>query len=185
MATPRKAGRIPAASVASVPRRRCTLRCTNIPVEAECNQCNRPAVRNPVSSKNANGAPATRPATMRPNVSRVFAQRRIQLATVATATGAPNRSASARAVRSLDRNCPCIRYTPAAASRGPYCTGAATWAGAVARTLVPQGHLTASSRCSVTSKRSSSGRSKTWRRSVATTGASERSDPQPVQGPGR
>ncbi|WUO09223.1 hypothetical protein OG985_47625 [Streptomyces sp. NBC_00289] len=51
--------------------------------------------------------------------------------------------------------------------------------------LRPAGAPTESSRCSVTRGRISSGRSKTWRRSTETTGASSRPAPQPVQGPGR
>jgi hypothetical protein len=49
------------------------------------------------------------PKLTRPKVSRVFAQRRTQEATVPGATGASNSSPSAVAVRSLDRNWPCIR----------------------------------------------------------------------------
>src|SRR5665647_1290342 len=55
---PVNAGRIPAAFIASRPRRRWHLIMVNIVVEAECSQCSLPSARNPVSSKCATSAPA-------------------------------------------------------------------------------------------------------------------------------
>jgi hypothetical protein len=53
----------------------------------------------------------------------------------------PNMSASAAQALLRDRNCPCHRYTPSAAARGPYCTGAVTPVGAAALVRSPQhGH---------------------------------------------
>ena len=50
----------------------------------------------------------------------------------------PNMSAIAARARSRDRNCPCHKYTPSAAARGPYCTGAATPSGALPLVRAPQ-----------------------------------------------
>src|SRR5665647_3338216 len=49
---PVNAGRIPAAFIASRPRRRWHVIMVNIVVEAECSQCSLPSARNPVSSGN-------------------------------------------------------------------------------------------------------------------------------------
>ena len=102
-------------------------------VDAECNQAKRPATRIPVSSKPATGVPAIPPAITGNTVSMMpSAVRFTQPATVPAATGAPNRALSAAAVRDTDRNCPCSRYTPIPASRGPYTIGAVASAGAAA-----------------------------------------------------
>ncbi len=52
-------------------------------------------------------------------------------------SGMPNSSASACAVRFLDRNCPAYRQMMTAATRGPYCTGASAPSGAAPRVRVP------------------------------------------------
>ena len=102
-------------------------------VDAECSQARRPAIRIPVSSKPATGAAAIRPAITGNTVSMMpSAVRFTQPATVPAATGTPNRSLIAAAVRDTDRNCPCSRYTPIPASRGPYATGAVASGGAAA-----------------------------------------------------
>ena len=64
----------------------------------------------------------------------------------------PNISASAVHARPRERNCPCHRYVPSAAARGPYCTGAFTPSGASASVRSPQhGHSISIIWCSVTS----------------------------------
>lgn len=61
-------------------------------------------------------------------------------ATVPDDNAMPNSSASACAVRSLDKNCPAYRYTMIAAIRGPYCTGPSAPCGAAALVRYPQRH---------------------------------------------
>lgn len=106
-ATPLNRGRTPAASMPLVPRLACTLNRTSVPVDAECIHASFPAVRSPVSSKCATRAPAIRPVitgiTSPVMVAAVLA---VQVATVAGATPASNRSLNAAAVRPLDRNWP-------------------------------------------------------------------------------
>ena len=69
-------------------------------MDAECSQTRRPGDRIPVSSKPATGAPAIRPAITGRTLSMMpSAVRFTQPATVPAATGAPNRSLSAAAVR--------------------------------------------------------------------------------------
>ena len=74
-------------------------------VDAECIQASFPAVRSPVSSKCATSASAIRSLitgiTWSVMVAAVLA---VQDATVPGATGAPNRSPNAAAVRPLDKN---------------------------------------------------------------------------------
>jgi hypothetical protein len=67
--------------------------------------------------------------------------------------------------------------------RGPYCTGAVTPCGAVPHVVIPQAQRRATSWCSVT-RTVIGGRSNTCRRCIPTSGASARSAPQPVHGPG-
>src|SRR5262249_37592149 len=106
-ATPVNAGSTPAASIALVARLACALSSTSVGVHAECSQASLPAVRSPVSSKCATGAPAIR-SRITGRTSSVI--RAAVLAThdaiVPSATGAPNTSPSAAAVRALDRNWP-------------------------------------------------------------------------------
>src|SRR3954453_17214733 len=68
--------------------------------------------------------------------------------------------------------------------RGPYCTGAVTPSGATPHVVAPQQQRRAISWCSVT-RTVIGGRSNTCRRSIPTSGASVRSAPHPVHGPGR
>ena len=100
-------------------------------VDAECSHARRPATRIPVSSKPATGAPAIRPAITGNTLAMIpSAVRLTQPATVPAATGAPNKSLSAAAVRDTDRNCPCSRYTPIPANLGPYTIDATASGGA-------------------------------------------------------
>ncbi|SHL54816.1 hypothetical protein SAMN05443637_1441 [Pseudonocardia thermophila] len=68
-------------------------------------------------------------------------------------------------------------------TRGPYCTGALTPAGAAPQMVTPHPQRRAMSWCSVT-RTVSGGRSNTCRRSTPTSGASARSLPHPAHGPG-
>lgn len=141
-ATPVNLGSTPIASIAFVPRFACTASSTSVGVDAECSQARRPATRMPVSSKPATGAPAIRPAITGNTVAMMpSAVRFTQPATVPAATGTPNRSLTAAAVRDTDRNCPCSRYTPIPASLGPYTIGAVASAGAAAVVWCPHRHL--------------------------------------------
>jgi len=98
------------ASIAFVPRFACTASSTSVAVDAECSQARRPSTRIPVSSKLATGAFVMRPAITGSTFSMIpRAVRFTQPATVPDATGTPNRSLSAAAVRETDRNCPCSR----------------------------------------------------------------------------
>ena len=104
-------------------------------------------------------------------------------ATVPDDSGMPNGSASACAVRCLDRNCPRYRYTMIAAIRGPYCAGASAPCGAMPLVRCPQPHSRSISWCSATLI-VTSGRSKTWRRSTPVTGRPLSPAPQRPQQPG-
>jgi hypothetical protein len=75
-------------------------------VRAQCTQCGVPATRSPVSSNPATSASARRSVSWLRKPSRRSAARVVMLATVPSDTGVPNSSASAWAVRFLDRNCP-------------------------------------------------------------------------------
>ena len=144
-----------------------------------------PATRNPVSSKCATSA-ASRASTIAltaglRNVAIFFAA----MAITAGDGAQPNISASAWHARPLDRNCPCHRYTPIAAARGPYCTGAVTPSGASALVLSPQHrHATSTSWCSVTSALTG-GISVTCRRSIPVSCAPSRLAPHPEHDRGR
>jgi hypothetical protein len=124
---------------------------TYFPDDAECTQASLPATRNPVSSKcaacDATSAVmiASSAGAMRPAIFLVIA------ASAAGDGAQPNISPSAAQARSLDRNCPCHRYAPSAAARGPYRTGAVTPSGARPQVTVPQVHSSPIRRCSVTS----------------------------------
>jgi hypothetical protein len=154
------------------------------PDEAEWTQASLPATRNPVSSKCATGTAisAVRMASRQPPSEP--ATRWTMPATAPGETGTPNNSLTAWQVRCRDRNCPCHRYAHAAVIRGPYCTGAATPAGAAPAVTVPHEQRRTTSRCSVTKARMSPGRSTTWRRAVPVTGAPDRPAPQPAHRPG-
>jgi hypothetical protein len=119
------------------------------------------------------------------NGSSPAAARLVQAATVPTAIGVPNSSASNPAVRATGRCCPRHRYTAIAAACGPYCTGADTPAGPAAQVRVPQlPQRRAISRCSTT-RTVIFGMSNTWRRvTAAGRPPAGRSAPQPVQAPG-
>jgi len=122
-----------------LPRLPCTVTRTNLPDDAECTQASFPATRNPVSSKCATCEAASAP-VMTSSAGAISLAIFFVIAASAPGDGAqPNMSAIAAAARSLDRNCPCHRYAPSAAARGPYCTGAATPSGAwpLVRVLQP------------------------------------------------
>ena len=80
-----------------------------LPVRAQCTQCSRPSTRNPVSSNPATSLAAIRSRTCSRNPSSRPAARAVSAATVPDDSGMPNSSASACAVRFLDRNCPMYR----------------------------------------------------------------------------
>ena len=122
-------------------------------------------------------------ATVSRNTSSSSAARSEIAATVPSETGVPNSSASAWAVRALDRNCPTYRYRMIAVICGPYCTRAATPPGAVALVVAPHPQRRAISWCSVTCTRIG-GRSNTCRRSMPTCGACASSAPQRAHEPG-
>jgi len=111
-----------------------------LPVRAQCTQCSRLSTRNPVSSNPATSAAAMLSRTRSRKPPSLPAARAVMPATVPEDTGMPNSSASACAVRCLDRNCPMYRYTMTAAIRGPYCTGAPAPCGAEALVRCPQRH---------------------------------------------
>jgi hypothetical protein len=77
-----------------------------LPVRAQCTQYSLPATRNPVSSNPATSEAAMASATSSRKCPRPSAARWVIVATVPSQTGVPNNSASACAVRFLDRNCP-------------------------------------------------------------------------------
>jgi hypothetical protein len=96
----------------------------------------------------------------------------------------PNISASAAHARLRERNCPCHRYVPSAATRGPYCTGASTPCGAPALVRSPQlGHSISIIWCSVTSA-FTGGISVTCRRSTPVSRAPSSPAPQLRQADG-
>ena len=81
-----------------------------LPVRAQCTQCSRPSTRNPVSSKPATSLAVMSSRTRSRNPSSFLAARAVMPATVPGDSGMPNSSASACAVRFLDRNyCPMQR----------------------------------------------------------------------------
>ena len=108
--------------------------------EPKCTQCSRPSTRNPVSSNPATSAAAMVSRTCARKPSSLPAARAVMPATVPDDSAMPNSSASACAVRSVDRNCPAYRYTMIAATRGPYCTGASPPRGAAALVRCPHPH---------------------------------------------
>jgi len=132
--------RTPIAFMASVPRLGCTMSRVYLPVRAQCTLCSRPATRNPVSSNPATSAAAIWPRTCSRNPPGRPEARAVSAATVPDDSGTPNSSASACAVRCLDRNCPAYRYTMTAAIRGPYCTGPSAPGGAAALVRCPHPH---------------------------------------------
>jgi hypothetical protein len=108
-----------------------TVISANFPDDAEWTQASFPATRNPVSSACTTSAAisAFRIASRQPSSAPVI--RLVIPVTAPGDTGIPNSSLTAWQVRFRDRNCPCHKYTHTAVTRGPYCTGAATPAGAV------------------------------------------------------
>jgi hypothetical protein len=105
-ATPAYEGKMPIDSIAFLPRWGWAVSRVYLPVRAQCTQASRPSTRNPVSS-----TPATSLATIAWRIRSVNspslpAARAVTVATVPDDTGTPNSSASACAVRFLDRNCP-------------------------------------------------------------------------------
>ena len=158
---PPNAGSTPAASIASRPRRGCTVISAYFPDEAECTQASFPATRNPVSSKCATGAAISAWRTWSRQAPSAAATRLTMPVTAPGDTGTPNSSPIASQVRCRDRNCPCHKYTAAAAIRGPYCTGALTPAGAFPAVIIPHAQRRERIRCSVTRARMISGRSTT------------------------
>jgi hypothetical protein len=156
----------------------------NLPDDAECTQASVPATRNPVSLKCATGAAAS---SARITSKQAPSFPVILLTIPATApgdTGTPNNSPIASQVRCRDTNCPCHRYAHTATIRGPYCTGAATPAGASPAVTLPHPQQRDTIRCSVTSAVIRSGRSTTWRFSVLVTAAPNKPAPQPTHRPG-
>jgi hypothetical protein len=154
-----------------------------LPADAECTQASFPATRNPVSSKCATPVAASSPVI---TVIAGAMKAAVFFAIAASVPGdgaQPNISASAAQARSRDRNCPCHKYVPSAAARGPYCTGAATPSGARPQVTVPHAHRRPISRCSVTSA-FTGGISVTCRRSAPASSAPSRSRAHPVQRPG-
>lgn len=79
------------------------------PVRAQRTQASLPATRNPVSSNPATPLTAICPRTCSRNPPSRPAARAVSAATVPDEHGMPNSSASASAVRSLDKNCPAYR----------------------------------------------------------------------------
>src|SRR5712691_2289550 len=181
---PAKEGSIPAASIASVPRLACTVTRTYLPEDAECTQASFPATRNPVSSKCATSE-AYSAALISASAGETSPAIFLVIAASAPGDGAqPNISAIAAQARSLDRNCPCHRYAPSAAARGPYCTGAVTPSGARPLVRAPQlPHSSSTTRCSVTSALTG-GISVTCRRSTPVSSAPSRLSPHAPQQPG-
>jgi len=139
-ATPANQGRTPIASIASRPRFGWTMSRVYLPVRAQCTQCSLPSTRNPVSSNPATSLPAICSRACSRNPLSRPAARAVMPATVPDDSGMPNSSASACAVRFLDKNCPRYRYTMIAAIRGPYCTGASAPSGAMPLVRRPQRH---------------------------------------------
>ena len=80
-----------------------------LPVRAQCTQRSRPSIRNPVSSNPATPLAVMFPRTRSRKPSSFPAARAVMAATVPDDSGTPNSSASACAVRFLDRNCPMYR----------------------------------------------------------------------------
>jgi len=78
-------------------------------VRAQCTQASLPSTRNPVSSNPATSLAAICSWTCSRNPSSRPAARAVSAATVPDEHGMPNSSASATAVRSLDKNCPACR----------------------------------------------------------------------------
>ena len=171
-----KAGSTPAASIALRPRLGWTVIRVNFPAEAEWTQARRPATRNPVSSKCATGAAVTARRIVSSAGPSAPVTRRVMAVTVSGARVTPNSSARTWPVRSRDRKCPCHRYVPIAVSRGPYCTGAVTPAGAAAPVTVPQPQRREMSWCSVTTGRAG-GTSVTCRRITPASPAPARLSP--------
>ena len=100
---------MPIAFIASVPRRGWTMSRVYLPVRAQCTQCSRPSTRNPVSSDPATSLAAICPRACYMNPPSRPAARTVRPATVPEDSGMPNSSASACAVRSLDRDWPMYR----------------------------------------------------------------------------
>jgi hypothetical protein len=109
--------------------------------ERACTQASRPATRNRVSPDPATSLAAICSRACSANPSSHPAARAVSAATVAGEHGMPDSSASASAVRSLDRNCPAYRQAMIAAIRGPYWTGASALAGTVPLGAVPAAAL--------------------------------------------
>jgi hypothetical protein len=82
-----------------------TVSRTSVGADAECIHAGRPAVRNPVSSKCADPAPAIRVVITGTTMARTWeATRVVRPTTVAAATTTPNRSRRVCTVRDVDRN---------------------------------------------------------------------------------
>ena len=108
-AIPANDGRMPIASIACLPRLGCTVSRVYLPVRAQCTQRSRPSARNPVSSNPATPLAVMFSRTRSRKPSSFPAARAVMAATVPDDSGTPNSSASACAVRFLDRNCPMYR----------------------------------------------------------------------------
>ena len=96
---PPNAGSTPAASIASRPRRGCTVISAYFPDEAECTQASFPATRNPVSSKCATGAAISAWRTASRQARSAAATRLTMPVTAPGDTGTPNSSPIASQVR--------------------------------------------------------------------------------------
>jgi hypothetical protein len=136
-AIPVNAGSAPAAFIACLPCLACTVTSACRPADAGCTPASLPATRNPVSpncaTSEVTSALMITSATGDTNAATLRA-----VAAVTAGDGAqPDISAIAAAARSRDRNCPCHRYVPSAAARGPCCTGAVTPSGACALAFAP------------------------------------------------
>src|SRR5258708_28610556 len=148
-AIPAKNGSTPPASIACRPRLAWTVISANLPDDAEWTQASFPATRNPVSAKAARPAVTSALRIASSGAPSVPAIRLTIPATAPGDTGTPNSSLTASHVRPRDRNCPCHRYAHAAVTRGPYCTGAVTPAGAAPGVTVPQQQRRALTSCPV------------------------------------
>lgn len=122
----------------------------NLGLDAECNQCSFPAVRNPLSSKNATAPAVIRSRANPGNTPSPRATRVVVAPIVEAARVMPNISPTAWAARARERNCPCHKYTPSPVSRGPYCTVLAAYPGARPAVTLPHRHCFEMIRCSVT-----------------------------------
>jgi len=100
---PGEGGQTPAASVAALPRRVCTVSSVCRAVAATCTQCNRPATLAPVSSTCTTAAAIRCRRITSTDGATASAAWAVTAATVPVDTGAPRMSVSSRAVRSTGR----------------------------------------------------------------------------------